>query len=381
MAERFLDDRAREVRDRLGVVLAEHVEPYAAHHDQTGEFAGPRCRALADAGLGGLLFPEELGGSGDTALTYAMAVADIAERCAATSLIYMTQMHAGYPILLEGTPDQQREWIPRLSSAQSFGSLAITEPDAGSDVASMRTTARRDGSGYLLNGSKTFITNGDVADMIIVFATVDPGAGRRGITAFLVPGDAPGLTRGRGLQKMGMHGSSTAELFFDDVRLPATALLGDEGAGWLVSMRSVVKSRLSAAAQGVGIATRAYRLAARFCHAEGTVDQTVAFDLADMRTRLLTGRVLLYATAVAIDSDVANLTPQVSAMKLWCTDLGVDLADRACDLLGVRGDLAEYEVERLLRDAKVTQIYDGTNEIQRLIIGRDTFGQLAGRAA
>ncbi|MGY1806985.1 acyl-CoA dehydrogenase family protein [Blastococcus sp. SYSU D00669] len=370
--ETLLDDRTREVRARLRTVLATSVAPRAAHWDETGEFAGPSCRALADAGLGGLLFPRELGGSGDTSLTYAVAVAEIAEHCPATSLIYMTQMHAGYPVLLEGTPEQQRRWIPRLASAESFGSLAITEPDAGSDVASMRTVAVRHGRGYRLNGSKTFITNGDVADVIVVFATVDRTAGRRGITAFLVPGHTPGLTRGQGLQKMGMHGSSTAELFLDDVHVPETARLGDEGEGWLISMRSVVKSRLSAAAQGVGIATRAYRVAAHVAHTDGTPDQSAAFALADMRTRLLTGRTLLYATARAIDGDAPGLAAQVSATKLWCTDLAVDLADRACDLLGVHGDLADGEVERLLRDAKVTQIYDGTNEIQRLIISRDT---------
>ena len=372
VAERLLDERGRQVRDQLRRVLADRVAPHVWHHDETGEFAGQRCQAIAEAGLGGLLFPAELGGTDDSAVTYAMAVAEIAAVCPATSLIYMTQMHAAYPILLMGSPEQQRTWIPRLCSAESFGSLAITEPDAGSDVAALRTTARRDGQDYVLRGSKTFITNGDVADILIVFATVDRTAGRRGITAFLVPGDAPGLTRGRPLRKMGMHGSSTAELFLDEVRVPEAARLGGEGEGWLLSMRSVVKSRLSAAAQGVGIATRAYQLASSLSSVDGQVDQAAAFDLADMRTRLLTGRLLLYATAAAIDAGLENLTAQVSAMKLWCTDLGVWMADRACDLLGPRGDLAGCEVERLLRDAKVTQIYDGTNEIQRLIISRDT---------
>jgi alkylation response protein AidB-like acyl-CoA dehydrogenase len=373
--ETFLDARARAVRKQLLAVIEEEVAPRAARCDESGCFAGPGYQALASAGLAGLLFPRQLGGTGDTAVTYAMAVAEIAARCPSTSLIYMTQMHAGHPILLAGSPEQQRTWIPRLCSGLSYGSLAITEPDAGSDVASMTTTAIRDGDHYLLNGAKTFITSGNVADIIVLFATVNRSAGRRGITAFALPGDAPGLSRGRTLRKLGMHGSPTAELFLDDVRLPTSARLGADGAGWALSMQSVIKSRLSAAAQGIGIATRALHLATAASHASGRPRQEIAADLASWRTRLLTGRTLLYATASAIDADAPELTAQVSAMKLWCTDLGVGLADWVCDLLGPRGDLAECEAERLLRDAKVTQIYDGTNEIQRLIIARDTARQ------
>jgi alkylation response protein AidB-like acyl-CoA dehydrogenase len=379
VTERLLDDRARAVRDKLRVLLDAEVAPAAAGYDQTGEFAGPSYQALARAGLAGLLFPGDLGGTGDSAVTYAMAVAEIAARCAATSLIYMTQMHAGYPVMLAGTAGQQRRWIPALCAGTIYGSLAITEPGAGSDMASLTTTARRQPGGYRLNGSKTFITNGDVAGLIVVFATVDRAAGRRGITAFLVPGDAPGLSRGRVLKKMGMRGSSTAELFFEDMDLPESARLGEEGQGWSISLRSVVKSRLSAAAQGVGIATRAYQIAAQHHHERNLADQAGAFDLADMRTRLLTGRALLLATAAAIDGGTETIDAQVAAMKLWCTDLGVELADRACDLLGADGDLAGREAERLLRDAKVTQIYDGTNEIQRLIIARDSARRQTGQ--
>jgi alkylation response protein AidB-like acyl-CoA dehydrogenase len=372
VAQVFLDERSRSVQAAVRQVIEAEIAPHAAQYDETAEFAGPSYQALARAGLAGVLFPQRLGGTDDSAVTYAMVLAEIASRCAATSLIYMTQMHAGYPILLAGTAEQQSTWIPRLCSGEIYGSLAITEPDAGSDVASMRTTAVLDGDHYLINGSKTFITSGDVAGLIIVFASVDRSSRQRGITVFLMPGDSSGLHRGRSMRKMGMHGSSTAELFFDDVRLPLSARLGDAGAGWAISMGSVIKSRLSAAAQGVGIAARAYHLAAQHCYADGPPRQDIAADLADMRTKVLTGWTVLYATAAAIDAELDDLTAQVSSMKLWCTDLGVDLADRACSLLGSAGDLAASEVERLLRDAKVTQIYDGTNEIQRLIIARDT---------
>ena len=370
--DRLLSDRARAVRSQVRAVVHDQVAPRAASCDTTGAFAGESYQALARAGLAGLLFPADLGGTADDALTYAAAVEEIAAACAATSLIYMTQMHAGYPILLAGTQEQQRTWIPRLCADAAYGSLAITEPDAGSDVSSIRTTAVRDGDGYLVSGAKTFITTGDIADVIILFATVDPSAGRRGVTAFVLPGTAEGLSRGQPLKKMGMHGSSTAELFLDRVRLPASARLGADGEGWRISMGSVNKSRISAAAQGVGIGRAAYQVAVRVLHERGPVPQDVAFTLAEMRARVLAARSLLYATASAVAAGTGeDLTADVSAMKLFCTDLGVDLADQACDLLGSLGDRQAMGAERLLRDAKVTQIYDGTNEIQRLIISRD----------
>ncbi|MDG4834317.1 acyl-CoA dehydrogenase family protein [Solwaraspora sp. WMMD1047] len=372
----FLDGRARQLRNRLRATLAASVAPGVEHRDRTGEFAGPAYQALAREGLAGVLFPAELGGTGHGTVGYAMAVEEITAVCPATSLIYMTQTHAAYPILVAGTPAQQAAYIPDLCAGTAYGSLAVTEPDAGSDVSALRTTAKPDGDGYLIDGAKTFITNGDVADVIVLFATVDPAAGRAGVTAFLVPGDAEGLSRGRPFEKMGMHGSSTVELFLDRVRVPATARLGPEGGGWPVTMRSVTKSRISAAAQGVGIATAAYAAVAGRFRAAGPIPPELGFRLAGLRSRVLAGRALLYATAAAVDRDERDSVAAVSAAKLFCTDLGVQVADEACALLGADGDRADLGVERLLRDAKVTQIYDGTNEIQRLIIARDTAGRL-----
>lgn len=378
VTDALLDDHVRKLRTRLRETLAADVTPHAARYDRTGAFAGPSYQHLARAGLAGLLFPAEYGGTADGTVAYAMAVEEIAAACAATSLIYMTQTHAAYPVLLAGSAEQRAAHIPGLCSGALYGSLAVTEPDAGSDVADLRTTARRDGDGYVLDGAKTFITNGDVADVIVVFATVDRTAGRRGVTAFLVPGSSPGLSRGRPLRKMGMHGSSTVELFFAGVRLSAAARLGAEGGGWPISMRAVTKSRISAAAQGVGLGTAAYTATAGLLHGRGPVPPDVAFRLAGMRARLVAARALLYATAAAVDRHPdGDHTAGVSAVKLVATDLGVALADEACALLGPDGDREDLGVERLLRDAKVTQIYDGTNEIQRLIIARDTARRFA----
>lgn len=372
-ADVHLTDAERELRERVREVVREEVAPRARELDRHGSFAHDGYQALARAGLGGLLFPSELCGAGASTVAYALAMEEIAAACGATSLVYMTQTHAAYPIAIAGGPELVQRWVPALCTGAAYGSLAITEPGAGSDVSSLRTTARRDGDEYVLDGSKTFITTGDRADVIVVFATTDRTAGRKAVTAFVVEGSAAGLTRGQPLEKMGMHGSTTAELFLDGVRVPATARLGDEGSGWSIVMRSVVKSRVSAAAQGVGLARGAYAQTLATLTAAGSLDPVAAARLAELRTRLVQGRLLLHATARAIDSAPdATLTAEVAMMKLACTDLGMEVALACTDLLGDRGDLWDTGVERYVRDAKVTQIYDGTNEIQRLLIARDT---------
>lgn len=372
IADALLGPAELALRSRVRQVVAEEVQPRAADLDRTHAFAEDGYQALARAGLGGLLFPEELGGSAATTLGYAVAVEEIAAECGATSLIFMTQMHAAHPIMLAGTSEQKRRYVPPLCRGEAYGSLAITEPNAGSDAVSLRMTARRDGDHYILNGSKTFITTGDRADVIICFATVDRSAGRRGITAFILDGNLEGLSRGRPFDKMGMHGSSTAELFLDDVRIPVGSRLGDEGAGWTVTLSSVVKSRISAASQGVGLAAGALSYALSALRTSGPLDEDAAFAVAGLRTELLQARLLLYATAIASDREDGPTPGEIGMMKLACTDLGSRLAYELTGLLGVRGDLADSVVERYVRDSRVTRIYDGTNEVQRLLIARDT---------
>lgn len=372
-ADAMLTDRERQVREVTRKVVAHEVAPRAAGLDATGEFAHESVQALAAAGLCGLVFPEHLGGTGDSNVAYAVAMEDIAAGCAATSLVFMTQMHGAYPILLAGTDELQRSYIPGLLDGSRYGSLAITEPDAGSDVSSLTTTATPTDLGWLLSGQKTFITTGDRADVIICFATVDRSRGRDGITAFVVEGGWDGVVHGQPFHKMGMHGSSTAELFFDQVEIPKENLLGAQGGGWSVVMSSVVKSRISAAAQGVGLARAAYaRTLAALTRLNGNrLSDEHTFALADLRGRILQGRLLLHAVARQVDTD-PHITPgQIGVMKQSCTDLGFQISIEAARILGPYGDLADIGVERCLRDAKVTQIYDGTNEIQRLLIGRE----------
>lgn len=388
VSDQLLDQRELSVRQQTRTVVAHEVAPRTAATDRTHAFAQDSYQALANAGLSGLLFPEDLGGSDDTHVAYAVAMEEIAAGCAATSLVYMTQMHAAYPIWKAGGHDLAAHYLPRLSSGELYGALAITEPDAGSDVASMRTRAmaRRSADstdaadevvGYSISGAKTFITTGDRADVIVCFATVDLRLGRRGITAFVVDGANPGLTRGRPFVKMGMHGSSTAELAFSDAEIPFRHRLGEEGDGWRLLMSSVVQSRISAAAQGVGIARAAYvrSLAALHRIHDGRLPEEAKSTLADLRGQIVRGRLLLLTTAREVDR--SSVSPgQIGLMKQGCTNLGWRVSVAAASLLGPFGDLADLGVERCLRDAKVTQIYDGTNEVQRLLIARDTANKL-----
>jgi alkylation response protein AidB-like acyl-CoA dehydrogenase len=376
-SDALLTPRELEVRGVTRDVVAHEIAPGAAEVDRESRFAEEGLSALAAAGLCGLVFPPWIGGSGDTNVSYAVAMEEIAAGCAATSLVFMTQMHAAYPIWVAGNDDLAQRYIPGLLAGTAYGSLAITEPNAGSDMASMTTTATPvpDQSGYVLKGSKTFITTGDRADVIVCFATVDRSLGRRGISAFVVDASWDGVGHGQPFHKMGMHGSTTAELFFEDVAVPPDHLLGEVGGGWQLVVRSVVKSRISAAAQGVGLARAVYaRTLATLTRLHGArqIPHEQLYALAGLRGRILQGRLLLQAVARQVDTDEDISPGQIGIMKQSCTDLGWEAAVEALRILGPYGDLAVLGAERCLRDAKVTQIYDGTNEIQRMLIARET---------
>jgi alkylation response protein AidB-like acyl-CoA dehydrogenase len=385
--ELMLSEGDRAVRDRTRAVVREIVAPRASAVDREERFPTESVQALADAGLAGLLTSREYGGAGASVVAYAAALEEITAACGSTSTVVMTQMHCAHPIELAGNDEQKRCVLPELAAGTCIGALGVTEPGAGSDVAAMRTTARRDADGYVVNGAKTFITSGDRAGAIVLFATVDRSRRRDGITAFLVQGDPPGLRRGAPMHKMGLRGSSTTELFFDDCRLPVSACLGGEGNGYQLSMESVIRSRISAAAQGVGHAVGAYVAAVAWASRYGLLSsgrrdaQRIQFRLAEMRTRVAAGRVLLYATAALVDRADIEAIAQVSTAKLRCTDLGVEIATEAVDLLGLVGDFVRWGAERRLRDAKVGEIYDGTNEVQRMIVARDIRRRASSAAA
>jgi alkylation response protein AidB-like acyl-CoA dehydrogenase len=367
----------REIRDLVRTLARERIAPRAAEIDESAEFPWDMVKLMREHELFGLAFDEEHGGSGAGSLMLLIAVEEVSRACATTGLVLAVQELSSLALRLAGTDEQKSRYLPRLASGEWIAAYALTEAGSGSDSAAMRTQAKRDGEEYVLNGSKRFITNAGVAGLYTVFAKTDPDGGHAGISCFVVEADAPGFEVGRIEPKMGIKGSTTGELFFNDCRVPAGNLVGEEGEGFRIAMRILDRSRPGIAAQALGIAQGATDYALEYAKSRETMGepiaehQLVAGKLADMETRCEAARGLLYKAGLMMDEDAPGLT-KVSAMaKLFCSDTAMDVTTDAVQILGGYGYIKEYPVERMMRDAKITQIYEGTNEIQRLVIARE----------
>jgi alkylation response protein AidB-like acyl-CoA dehydrogenase len=308
-----------------------------------------------------------------------VAIEEVSKVCATSGLIIAVQELGSLGLKLAGSDEQKQRFLPKLASGEWLAAYALTEPGSGSDSAAMRTTARRDNGEYVLNGGKRFITNAGVAHAYTVFAKTDPDAGHSGISAFVVESDTPGFEVGRIEPKMGIKGSTTGEVFFNDCRIPEPNRLGAEGEGFKIAMRILDRSRPGIGAQGLGLAQGATDYALEYAKSRETMGkpigqhQLIAAMLADMETKCEAARGLLYKCGQLIDegADGAELT-KISAMaKLYCTDVAMDVTTDAVQVLGGYGYIQEYPVERMMRDAKITQLYEGTNQIQRLVIARE----------
>ena len=374
-----LTGEQREIRDLVRDLARERVAPRAAEIDKSAEFPWDMVELMREHDLLGLPFEERYGGTGTGALMVLVAIEELSKVCATTGLILAVQELGSLGIKLAGTDEQKERWLPRLASGEWLPAYALTEPGSGSDSAAMRTEARRKGDEYVLNGGKRFITNAGVAGLYVVFAKTDPDAGHSGISAFVVEADAAGLEIGRIEPKMGIRGSTTGEIFFNDCRVAADNLLGDEGEGFLIAMQILDRSRPGIGAQGLGLAQGATDYALEYAKSRETMGvpisqhQLIAAMLADMETRCEAARGLLYRCGQIIDDGVdgPELT-KISAMaKLFCTDIAMEVTTNAVQVLGGYGYMQEYPVERMMRDAKITQIYEGTNQIQRLVIARE----------
>jgi alkylation response protein AidB-like acyl-CoA dehydrogenase len=374
-----LTDEQRELRDLVRTLARERIAPRAAEIDESHEFPWDVVELFREQGVFGLLFDEEWGGTGTGTLLALVAVEEVAKVCATSSLILAVQELGSLGLKLAGTQDQKERYLPKLASGEWLAAYALTEAGSGSDSAAMRATARRDGEEYVLNGGKRFITNAGVANLYTVFAKTDPDAGHAGISAFAVESDAPGFEVARLEPKMGIAGSTTGELVFDDCRVPAANLLGEEGEGFRIAMRILDRSRPGVAAQALGIAQGATDYALEYARTRETMGkpiaehQLVAAKLADMETRCEAARGLLYRFGRMVDEGAADdeLTKASAMAKLHCSDVAMDVTTEAVQILGGYGYIKEYPVERMMRDAKITQIYEGTNEIQRLVIARE----------
>jgi alkylation response protein AidB-like acyl-CoA dehydrogenase len=346
------------------------VLPLAAEVDREHRFPQEAVRAAAEAGLLGVLIPREYGGAGLDALAFALCIEELAQACASTSVIVDVHTSVGSePILLFGTEEQKRRWLPRLASGELLGAFALTEPASGSDAASLKTSARRNGKGYVLNGTKVFITNIGHAGVYVVFARTGSEEKAAGVTAFLVPADAPGVRVGQIFKKMGLHGSPTGELVLEEVEVPADYRLGDEGQGFTVAMRALDSGRIGISGQALGIAQAAVDESRALLAPRGR-EQGDDFLLADMATRLESARLLAYHAAW-LCSRGRPFTRQASMAKLHCTDTAMQVAIDAVQLAGEEGTISGSPLERHLRDAKALQIYEGSNQVQRIVIARE----------
>jgi len=374
-----LSDEQREIRDLVRTIARERIAPRAAEIDASHEFPWDVVELYRENDIFGLFFDEQYGGLGTGTLLALIAIEEISKVCATSGLILAVQELGSLGLKLAGSDEQKERYLPKLASGEWLCAYALTEAGSGSDSAAMRSTARRDGDDYVLNGSKRFITNAGVANLYTVFAKTDPSGGHAGISAFVVESDAPGFEVTRLEPKMGISGSTTGELAFEDVRIPAANLLGAVGEGFKIAMRILDRSRPGVAAQALGIAQGATDYALEYAKTRETMGKPIAqhqliqAKLADMETETEAARGLLYRFGRMVDegADDAELTKASAMAKLKCGDVAMAVATDAVQILGGYGYIKEYPAERFMRDAKITQIYEGTQEVQRLVIARE----------
>ncbi|UFJ62060.1 acyl-CoA dehydrogenase [Brevibacillus sedimenti] len=352
------------------------IAPFVPIMEETEQFPRHIVKKMGETGLMGIPVPEEWGGAGADFISYILAIHEISKVSATVGVILSVHTSVGTnPILYFGSDEQKRKYLPKLASGEYLGAFALTEPQAGSDAGNIRTTAVRKGDEYILNGNKVFITNGGEADVYITFAVTDPSQGRRGISAFIVEKDTPGFIVGKKEKKMGLFGSNTTELIFDNARVPAENLLGQEGIGFKIAMANLDYGRIGIAAQALGIAEAAVQYATDYAKERKQFgqpiikQQAVAFKLADMATRAEAARLLVYRAAFLRSRGLA-CGMEASMAKKFASDAAMINATEAVQIFGGYGYTREYPVERLFRDAKVTQIYEGTTQIQHIVIAK-----------
>jgi len=373
----YLTDDQRMIRDLARKIARERVAPNAARYDDAEEYPEESIRALIDAGLYGVWVPEAYGGSAMGALALALVCEEVAAACASTGTQYLDQALGGIPIMLAGTDEQKTRLLPALATGERLCAYSLSEPAAGSDAAGLRTTAVRRGDHYVLNGSKQWCTNGDHADVITVFATLDPSKRARGVTAFLVEKGTPGFAVGKKEKKMGIRASPTVALHFSDCAVPAANRLGEEGEGFRIAMRTLDITRPATGALALGIAQAALDAAVGYAKERQQFGQPIGafqgiqFMLADMAMAVHGARLMIHHCARQLDAGVTGNTYEASMAKCFAADAAMKVTTDAVQIFGGYGYTREYPVERYMRDAKIMQIYEGTNQIQRVVIAKE----------
>lgn len=374
----FMKDVAREIAQKK-------IKPVVEHYDETGEFPWEIVKAIAEADLFRVFIPDEYGGMAGNSPIMNMCVVteELSKVDGGISLAFAATGLGTFPILVSASPEQKKKWLTRIADG-TIAAFGLTEANAGSDVAGMQTRAVEDGDCYILNGTKQWITNGGEADIYSIFAVTDPDRGPRGVSCFVVEKGTPGFTFGKKENKMGIRASATRELVFQDCRVPKENMLGRRGTGFFTAMKTFDQSRPGVAAQALGIASGALDLAINYSRERVQFGQPISanqglrFMLADMAMKVESARALVYSVARWIDSKPSEKTTAYSAMaKCWASDMAMEVTTNAVQVFGGYGYMKEYPVEKMMRDAKITQIYEGTNQIQRDEIGRGLIAEAA----
>ncbi len=383
----FLTEEQQMIKDLTRRIAEEKIVPVRAELDEKEEFPHEIMKVLAESDIFGIFIPEEYGGLGMGSFELCLAVEELSWACLGVSTSYAANALGTYPILLFGSEEQKRKYLPDIAAGKRLVAFALTEANAGSDAAGVQTTATRDGDSYVINGTKQWITNGSEAEIYTIIAITDKSKGPRGASAFIVEKGTPGFTFGKKEKKMGIRASVTSELIFENCRIPKENLLGREGMGFIIAMKTLDQSRVGVGAQGLGVAQGALDEAIKFAKQRVQFGrpiisfQAVQHMLADMATQTEAARALVYAAARYIDSGAKEFS-KVSAMaKVFATDTGMRVTTDAVQVMGGSGYMREYPVEKMMRDAKILQIYEGTNQIQRNVIGQALIKEAASREA
>ena len=369
-----LTEEQHMIKDLCHQIAEEKIKPVAQQYDETGEFAWDIVKVLADSDIFGVAIPEKYGGMGGGVLEIALVTEELSWGCSGIALSFGATGLGALPILLFGNEEQKQRTLPHIAAGRKLAAFCITEADAGSDAGGIKTTAAKDGDYYVLNGTKQWITNGGEAEIYTVVASTDKTKGPRGATAFIVDKDTPGLSFGKKENKMGIRSSATREVIFEDARVHKDNLIAREGMGFIVALKTFDHARPGVASQAVGIAQRALdeavhyaRVRKQFGHPISSF-QGLQFILADMAIQVEAARALVYAAARTVDAGVKNISKDAAICKTFASDTAMKVTTDAVQVFGGYGYMKEYPVEKLMRDAKITQIYEGSNEIQRNVI-------------
>lgn len=372
----FLTEEQQMIRDLARQIAEEKIVPVRAELDETGEYPWEIIKVLAQSDMIGLFIPEEYGGLGKGCLELCLAVEELSRACVGISTTYAANALGTFPLLLFGCAEQKKQYLPDIAAGKRLVAFGLTEANAGSDAGGIQTTAKLDGNEYVLNGTKQWITNGGEADIYTIIAITDKSKGPRGASAFVVEKGTPGFTFGKKENKLGIRASSTRELIFDNCRIPKSNIIGKEGMGFIVAMKTLDQSRTGVGAQGLGVAQGAFEEAVNFARSRHQFGhpiisfQAIQHMLADMAMQIEAARSLIYSVARYVDSGAKDISKESAMAKTYATDVGMKVTIDAMQVMGGAGYMKEYPVEKMMRDAKILQIYEGTNQIQRNVIAQ-----------